>query len=242
MEDDPLVHTRGNDCSLAEFKTWATAQFSMTEARERITNIVVSSERDGESGVAVDTEVVWKQALKDASALHLLEPITVQCITEVEEDARGQGIQNRTHFRDLDFSLRSVDSSEKPKAYGLSHERSPAEASVLITSALGNAVEGMLVNRIPGTNITSADLNFEATNPFEGQTDEFGAIQTPAFDAVQKWLATPKPRFQNLSAAQRDLRAILGTNAEIVERLPSRRSEDTANIGQARKGDVHKPH
>lgn len=59
------------------------------------------------------------------------------------------------------------------------------------------------INQIPGTKIDRISFNYEATNPFEGQGDKYGTIQTPAFDAVQQCLSTPRAEFQDPALAEK---------------------------------------
>ena len=242
MNDQPEERLREAGCKLQEFKSWAVDVFRMTEARERLTDVLVCLDGDANTGEVVLDEVTWSQRLTEARTRRpeALETI-VQCISVVEEVARGTGLQNRIHFRDLTFTSQSTN-TQRENAYGLFHGRSAAEASVMIEEALGDNTANMLVNRIPGTKIGQADLNYEATNPFDGDSDEFGVVRTPAFDAVQRWLAAPKPGYNDYAAANWELKKMLGKDAQIVERLPNRRSEDPHKSGHVRKGDTHKPH
>ncbi|KAI4947292.1 hypothetical protein J4E91_006642 [Alternaria rosae] len=130
-------------------------------------------------------------------------------------------------------------------------------------------MDGMIVNHIPGTNASAADLNFEATNPFGDEADAFVGVRLQSYDVVQGWLTVLKPESNDVACAKRSLKAALGVDgeiidrrplrrnvarskmvlrgqlgndAEIIERLPPRMSEDPLRLGEQRLGDVHKPH
>ncbi|KAH7096015.1 P-loop containing nucleoside triphosphate hydrolase protein [Paraphoma chrysanthemicola] len=237
----PLL--RNNDCALEAFKTWADSAFGISTSGEKISAVLICTTADPDSSEAVETDAEWARLLQVARANTPNEPVQIQCLS-VAVVARGnQSMGDRPHFRDLDFSVLSTDSTRKERAYRLSHTRSPEETAFIIQKALEDRVSTMLVNRTPGTRMTAAQLNFDAANPFEGEEpDDIAVAQTPAFDAVQQWLSTPRPVYQDHSRAIKELQRMLGTDAEIIHRLPDRKSEDPAHPGRARKGDTHKPH
>jgi hypothetical protein len=135
-----------------------------------------------------------------------------------------------------------VNSSGKPNAYLLFHHRSPQEASSLIESVVANTIKYVAVEKTPATKANAADLNFEAINPFDDEEDSFADSTPLAYDIVQSWLTIPKPSFEDVGRSKSLLRSQLGVDAEIVERLPPRMSEDPLRLDQQRAGDAHKPH
>lgn len=121
--------------------------------------------------------------------------------------------------------------SERPDRFDFA----PQQGSELIESILSNSMDGMLVNHIPGTNASAADLNFEATNPFGDEADAFVGVRLQSYDVVQGWLTVLKPESNDVACAKRYLKAALGVDGEIIDRLPLRRSEDPLRPSEQRE-------
>ncbi|KAI4614180.1 hypothetical protein J4E80_006871 [Alternaria sp. BMP 0032] len=248
MSGVQATQSRDPDCTLAEFKTWLIGAFDMVAVNERVTGIVFDMADLEEETLYIDTEKDWQRALRQArSALPEENIIVVNCYSEVIPGARSSWMDDPT-YRDLRYRGHeqpgsSADTLSGPDAFLLSNERSAQHASELITSVLSDIMKNMLVNRIPAAKASAADLNFEATNPFGDEADAFAGVSLHAYDMVQSWLTTsPKPRFRDAARAKQDLRKQLGDDAEIIDRLPLRRSEDPLRPGQQREGDPHKAH
>jgi hypothetical protein len=241
-QEDPLVATHQNGCTLAEFRNWATTEFKLGAAKETLSTIVVVIGGEDEADQTISDEQTWRDGLELARTRGAEHPIQIHCTTQAEKSSVDTGLSAREHFRDLNFAVGSTDNNARPRAYQISQTRTTTEAAVLIQTVLSNAVNNMLVNRIACTRADASDLNREAIRLFEGQSDEFSEVRTVAFDELQRWLTTPKPNFENFDEAVSGLQTLLGEHAEIVERLPDRRSEDPVHQGRPRPGDPHKPH
>jgi hypothetical protein len=114
----------------------------------------------------------------------------------------------------------------------------------MIDKVLGDNIDyaKMLVNKTPAALASAADLNYGTANSFVDQLNPYAEVRTKDYDTVQSGLTTSDPIFQDARFAKAELEAQKGKNAQIVRRLSDRRSENPASPGQAREGDIHKPH
>ncbi|KAF2821338.1 hypothetical protein CC86DRAFT_373691 [Ophiobolus disseminans] len=100
----------------------------------------------------------------------------------------------------------------------------------------------MLVNKTPATKAAAATLNFDTANPFDTDDDIFESVKTQDYSVVLSLLTTtPVKEYEDVAVAKRELKKVLGDDTEIIERLPTRLSQDPNNPGQLRSGDPHKP-
>jgi hypothetical protein len=124
--------------------------------------------------------------------------------------------------------------------YKLSHKRRAKNISTVIDKVLGNTIDRakVLVNKTPAALARAADLNYGAENSFVDQPDPYAKVRTKDYGTVQSWLTTSNPMFQDVRFAKAELEVQLGKDAQIIRRLPDRRTENPASPGQAREGDV----
>lgn len=250
--DEEIERSHPYGCTLADFKEWAVQEFRLEESRQKLTAVYVCYERDAADGHADgvtvdDREASWSRALEEARRRQPeATSIVVICNAEAERGHRGETLRTRMHFRDLDFSddaaALSADRAARQRAYQLSYERTRADASLLISSALAKTDMEICVNRTSINQATATDLNYEATNPFDEESTDYGTTLSHDYMEVQDWLTTPKKDFQSVAYAVTELQKVLGDSAEIIRKLPMRRRRNAADPNGTLDGDNHKPH